>query len=211
MAERRKNVRTLNYTPLCSKFAGLLGNWYSFVKFQFLHYHDCQLSKYHKLITCTFIKWALQPTSLLIRSLIQIRLKNSLSFSYEWPNKSLGARAKVEYRHAVRLVHFAQKSLADTLRLEKLILTKKGLFCSRYPNISPSKRACKETKALGALLGRGGYFVIRGWWGCATGWGRIFTAGLTIMGSHIFEFFGVDSSSYFVSKTYQNVCTADKK
>ena len=27
--------------------------------------------------------------------------------------------------------------------------------------------------------------------GCAAGWGRIFTTGLTIMGSHIFEFLGI--------------------
>ena len=29
----------------------------------------------------------------------------------------------------------------------------------------------------------GGYFLIRGKWGCAAGWGRIFTTGVTIMGS----------------------------
>ena len=44
----------------------------------------------------------------------------------------------------------------------------------------------------GVVPGKGGpYFLIRGQWGCATGWGRIFTTGLTIMGSHIFGFFGV--------------------
>ena len=32
--------------------------------------------------------------------------------------------------------------------------------------------------------GGGGYFPIRGYWGCAAGWGRIFTTGLTIMGLH---------------------------
>ena len=32
--------------------------------------------------------------------------------------------------------------------------------------------------------GGGGYFLIRGYWGCATGWGRISTTGLTFMGSH---------------------------
>ena len=32
--------------------------------------------------------------------------------------------------------------------------------------------------------GGGGYFLIRGYWGCAAGWGRIFTTGLTIMGLH---------------------------
>ena len=29
--------------------------------------------------------------------------------------------------------------------------------------------------------GEGGYFLISGSWGCAAGWGRIFTTGLTIM------------------------------
>ena len=28
----------------------------------------------------------------------------------------------------------------------------------------------------------GGYSLIRGYWGCAAGWGRVFTARLTIMG-----------------------------
>ena len=32
--------------------------------------------------------------------------------------------------------------------------------------------------------GGGGYFLISGYWGCAAGWGRIFTTGLTIMGLH---------------------------
>ena len=34
------------------------------------------------------------------------------------------------------------------------------------------------------LGGGGGYFLVIGEWGCATGWGRIFTTGLTIMGLH---------------------------
>ena len=36
----------------------------------------------------------------------------------------------------------------------------------------------------GGEITRGGYFPIRGYWGCAAGWGRIFTTGLTIMGLH---------------------------
>ena len=32
--------------------------------------------------------------------------------------------------------------------------------------------------------GGGGYFLVKGSWGCAAGWGRIFTTGLTIMGLH---------------------------
>ena len=35
--------------------------------------------------------------------------------------------------------------------------------------------------------GRGGYFLIRGQWGCAPGWGRIFTTGWTITGLHFQE------------------------
>ena len=31
----------------------------------------------------------------------------------------------------------------------------------------------------GAPLGGGGYFLVKGYWGCAAGWGRIFTTGLT--------------------------------
>ena len=30
----------------------------------------------------------------------------------------------------------------------------------------------------------GGYFVVRGYWGCASGWGRNFASRLTIMGLH---------------------------
>ena len=33
------------------------------------------------------------------------------------------------------------------------------------------------------LPGGWGYFLIRGYWGCAARWGRIFMTGLTIMGS----------------------------
>ena len=32
--------------------------------------------------------------------------------------------------------------------------------------------------------GGGGYSLIRGYWGCAAGWGRVFRAELTIMGLH---------------------------
>ena len=31
---------------------------------------------------------------------------------------------------------------------------------------------------------RGGYFQVKDYWGCAAGWGHIFTTGLTIMGLH---------------------------
>ena len=32
--------------------------------------------------------------------------------------------------------------------------------------------------------GGGGHFLVTGEWGCAAGWGRIFTTGLTTMGLH---------------------------
>ena len=32
--------------------------------------------------------------------------------------------------------------------------------------------------------GAEGYFLVKDYWGCAAGWGRIFTTGLTIMGLH---------------------------
>ena len=32
--------------------------------------------------------------------------------------------------------------------------------------------------------GGGGYFLVKDYRGCAAGWGRIFTTGLTIMGLH---------------------------
>ena len=43
------------------------------------------------------------------------------------------------------------------------------------------------TSDLGILRGNGpvrpgGYFLVKDYWGCATGWGRIFTTGLIIMG-----------------------------
>ena len=36
------------------------------------------------------------------------------------------------------------------------------------------------------VTGKGGgvYFLVKGYRGCAAGWGRIFTTGLTIMGLH---------------------------
>ena len=40
-----------------------------------------------------------------------------------------------------------------------------------------------ETNVLISNAPRGGYSLIRGEWGCAAGWGRIFTTRLTIMGS----------------------------
>ena len=46
---------------------------------------------------------------------------------------------------------------------------------------------CSCVRPLGLLLleefprGGGGYFLVKGYWGCAAAWGRIFTTGLTIM------------------------------
>ena len=33
---------------------------------------------------------------------------------------------------------------------------------------------------------QGVYFLVKDYWGCATGWGHIFTTRLTIMGLHYF-------------------------
>ena len=44
--------------------------------------------------------------------------------------------------------------------------------------------------SLGSMAARGsggGYFLIRGKWGSASGWRRIFTSGVTKMGSHFQE------------------------
>ena len=53
----------------------------------------------------------------------------------------------------------------------------------------------------GGLHARGVHFLVKDYWGCAAGWGRIFTTGLTIMGyifsratrmgSQIFGIFGI--------------------
>ena len=67
-----------------------------------------------------------------------------------------------------------------------------------------------------------GYFLIRGKWGCAAGWGRIFTTGLTIVALHFpysylsgvahFRIFGGKKVLHIYGlQTYQNVCTVDEK
>jgi len=53
------------------------------------------------------------------------------------------------------------------------------------PGAGPYTKGLKKGHAFVlAASGPGGYFLIRGQWGCAAGCGRIFTTGLTIMGSH---------------------------
>ena len=59
--------------------------------------------------------------------------------------------------------------------------------------------------------------------GCAAGWGRIFTTGSTLMGSHassieflewgckFSDFWGKKVLHTYDQQTYQNVCTADEK
>ena len=61
-------------------------------------------------------------------------------------------------------------------------------------SIFPSKKqSCSErdfqnqTKiavSMKLLGGGGGYLLVKGYWGCAAGWGHIFTTGLTIIGLH---------------------------
>ena len=47
-----------------------------------------------------------------------------------------------------------------------------------------SKESFKEAKYDRAKRPGGGYFLVKDYWGCAAGWGRIFTTRLTIMGLH---------------------------
>ena len=51
-------------------------------------------------------------------------------------------------------------------------------------NQIPVVEVCKTYVWYTKLFQRGGYFLVKGLWGCAAGWGRIFTTGLTIMGLH---------------------------
>ena len=50
----------------------------------------------------------------------------------------------------------------------------------------PLHRSCNDVieKLPWPFRGGGGYFLMRGEWSFAAGWGRIFTTGLIIMGSH---------------------------
>ena len=49
---------------------------------------------------------------------------------------------------------------------------------------------CTQPPVLSSRGGGGGaYFLVMGYWGCATGWGHIFTTLLTIMGSSFQAFF----------------------
>ena len=70
----------------------------------------------------------------------------------------------------------------------KLVLTWHDSFCICCVTVLSPKSG-------GGRRGVGGYFLIRGQWGCAAVWGPILTTGLTIMGSHIFEVLGVRQSS----------------
>ena len=39
-------------------------------------------------------------------------------------------------------------------------------------------------KSMIKIFAQGGYFLVKDYWGCVAGWGRIFTTELTIMGLH---------------------------
>ena len=49
-----------------------------------------------------------------------------------------------------------------------------------------NEQTCKmmEAEASNSCAGGGEYFLAKGYWRYAAGWGRIFTTGLTIMGLH---------------------------
>ena len=48
-----------------------------------------------------------------------------------------------------------------------------------YFSIGDGAFALRET-----MINPWGYFLVKGYWGCAAGWGLIFTTGLTIMELH---------------------------
>ena len=105
-------------------------------------------------------------------------------------------------------------------------------WCGLKITTRPSRCACRNIECASIRVclaneawqprARGGYFLIRGQWGCAAaGWGRIFTSGLTIMGSHfqrvtrvrscIFSFLGVRQFFTFTVSNHQNVCTVSER
>ena len=47
-----------------------------------------------------------------------------------------------------------------------------------------SVKKVKRAKLANRKSRGGGYFLVKDYWGCAAGWGRIFTTRLTIMGLH---------------------------
>ena len=67
-----------------------------------------------------------------------------------------------------------------------------ALTCSGWCQDLCSQSKGSYTNVLGMAIeykrpgggGGGGYFLVKGYWGCAAGWGRIFTTGLTIIGLH---------------------------
>ena len=62
-------------------------------------------------------------------------------------------------------------------------MTKETLYLERFEPCLQSSRLIVAI-SMEDDPGGGGYFLVKDYWGCAAGWGRIFTTGLTIMGSH---------------------------
>ena len=62
---------------------------------------------------------------------------------------------------------------------------KGGGLCTRPATPSRNQRALWAMSSVFTYAGpRGGYFLVKGYWRCAAGWGYIFTTGPTIMGLH---------------------------
>ena len=62
------------------------------------------------------------------------------------------------------------------------------LLCDRFKRILdnkyPRSHLIDRKRTASPAGGGGGYILVKDYWGCAAGWSRIFTTGLTIMGLH---------------------------
>ena len=76
----------------------------------------------------------------------------------------------------LRLCH----SLKDCRQALPCILSGASGLINDYGHHAPTRKHSLQI----ALYTRGVYFLVKDYWGCAAGWGCIFTTRLTIMGLH---------------------------
>ena len=60
----------------------------------------------------------------------------------------------------------------------------KDLITAPTPTAAKQRMKTKKTTIKLNVPEGGEYFLEKDYWGCAAGWGRIFTTGLTVMGLH---------------------------